>query len=47
MRNVDEARERHYEAARNSVGVTGRLTVSTIRQLLARDQAQRDNVQGD
>lgn len=46
VRNVDEARERYYEAARNSVGVTGRLTVSTIRQLLARDHARQDSAQG-
>ena len=38
VRNVNEARDRFYEAARKSVNVTGGSVVSTITQLLATDR---------
>jgi hypothetical protein len=45
VKNVNEARDHFYEAARKSVNVAGGQVTSTITQLLATDRAQQDREQ--
>lgn len=47
VKDVDETRDRFYEAARKSVNVPGVSMISTLAQLLATDSGRRDSEQAE